>query len=224
MPLDPALPIQRSRLLGVLKTTLALLALAAFLFVGWVEWSVGHAAQARIGHSADDAGEQDVAVLLGDAASPSPLPGVFSPAPILLTARLWQLGKVRAVLVSGPRPEAVKRDLVEAGLPPEFISCDAGPTDVADVLARAKRVFGLDSVLLLAPHGPLERALYFADALGLQAGGLATQPAPVPWPARGRRFLHETWARIQAWLQVQRGRLPQPSAPPLRVPLASRLA
>ena len=203
---------------------LVLLALAALLSVSWVEWRVGHAARGRIATSADEVGDQDVALLLGPAASPTPLPGLFSPAPVQLAARLWQLGKVRAVLVSGERPEALKRELVEAGVPPEFITCDHGPADVLDAVARARQVFSLDSVLLVAPHGPLERALYVADALGLRASGLVVPGAAGPWPAEARRFVLEAVARAKTWLQVLQGRLPEPAGPTLQIPLASRLA
>lgn len=216
-----------SRRWRLTAATLLILALAGLLLTAACEWAVGHGALGRVSNAPETTPEQDVALLVtGSHTFDGSLGGLLSPAPVRSVARLWQLGKLRAVLVDGPQADRLRRELVEAGLPPEYVRSDPQARGWAQALVRAHAVYGVQDLLLVAPHGPLERGLYLAQALDLPARGLLTsEPASGPLE-RLRSFGHEALARVRLVVRVWLGRLPGSAgqAHPEPLPMAPRLA
>lgn len=141
--------------------------------------------------------------------------GVFpdgTPSPILedrlACARdLLRAGKVQDVLVSGDHEArsydetgAMRRWLLAAGVPEARIKLDHSGFRTLDTMARAARVYGVQSAVICSQRVYLGRALFLARAFGIDAVGVEAD-------ARlylGRRLavLREVVARLAAVIDV----------------------
>ncbi len=119
----------------------------------------------------------------------------------------YKAGRADKILVSGDhgRPEydevnAAKNYLLEQGIPPEDIFLDHAGFDTYDSLIRARDVFGVKTLSIVTQDFHLPRALYIADALGLDACGVSADKQE--YAGEQRRELRESLARIKAWFNV----------------------
>ncbi len=212
----------------VLTITAVLSALALGMIV-FADWRVRDASKDKIFSKAEDVPAHDVALLLGTSPKVGSHPNFFYVERIRATTRLWQLGKVRAVLISGDsstphynEPDQMKKDLIAAGVPAEFITCDYAGLRTLDSVFRASRVFGLHSVVIVSQEEHLERALYLASGSELGAVGLTAADAPKWWQVR--QHVREALARVKAVVDLAVGRQPKHLGEPDSVRLAPRLA
>lgn len=192
---------------------LAFLSLCAIaVFLGGAEWAVRHVAADRIYAAADGLPAADVALVLGTARTLGHGVANYYYAPRLDTAaELFRLGKVRGIIVSGDNsradysePDDMKADLLARGVPERFITCDYAGFSTLDSMQRITRVFGQSRVVVVSQRFHLERALFLAQADGLDAIGCAAAEAPLRWRIRVR--LREVLARGKAVLDVALGR------------------
>lgn len=121
--------------------------------------------------------------------------------------RLWKAGKLKTVIVSGDNrtryynePETMKHDLVERGIPADRIICDYAGLRTFDSVVRAKEIFGTDHLLFISQQFQNERAIYIAQANGINAIGFNAQD--VPNHQGWRTKLREIGARVKMWLDV----------------------
>jgi len=126
---------------------------------------------------------------------------------IRAAAALYHAGKVRGILVSGDNsrhsynePELMKEDLVKLGVPERYITLDFAGRRTLDSVVRAKEIFGQSAMTVVSQAFHSQRALYLADANGIDA---------VAFIARGVRGrsglrirLREVVARARAFLDV----------------------
>jgi SanA protein len=96
-------------------------------------------------------------------------------------ANLWQEGKVERILVSGDHgqwrydePTTMKRALMREGVPEDVIFTDHAGFDTNASMVRAKRIFGVDDALVVTQGFHMKRALFLADAAGLDARGVTS--------------------------------------------------
>ncbi|WP_462323133.1 SanA/YdcF family protein, partial [Halochromatium sp.] len=108
-----------------------------------------------------------VALLLGTSPSLRGRPNEFYQARIKAAAELYRCGKVRGILVSGDNatryynePVAMQKDLMAAGIPPEYITLDYAGFRTLDSMVRAKQVFGLEEVLVVSQRFHAARAIF----------------------------------------------------------------
>jgi SanA protein len=101
---------------------------------------------------------------------------------IQAAADAYKAGKVKHILVSGDNhvvnynePENMKQDLIKAGIPEAAITLDYAGFSTFETLIRAKEVFGIHTATLITQSFHLPRALYIANALGIQAIGYAAR-------------------------------------------------
>src|SRR3954452_633982 len=94
-------------------------------------------------------------------------------------AALWRAGKVKRVLVSGDHgdwaydePDTMRDALVKEGVPERDIFTDHAGFDTWATMVRAKKVFDVRSAVVVTQGFHMPRALYLAQAAGLQATGL----------------------------------------------------
>ena len=120
-----------------------------------------------------------VALVLGARVYPSGTPSPFLAARLDLAHRLYQAGKVRVVLVSGDNmaveynePDAMRGYLIDAGMPPEAVVADYAGFDTYDSCARAKRIFGVEQLVVVTQAYHLPRAVATCRALGVDATGV----------------------------------------------------
>ncbi|WP_309712145.1 ElyC/SanA/YdcF family protein [Armatimonas sp.] len=125
---------------------------------------------------------------------------------ITAAAKLYKAGKVEYLLVSGDNrtshynePVTMKRDLVAAGVPKEKITCDFAGFRTLDSLVRAKEIFGQSKLTIVSQRFHNERALFLAQASGIDAVAYDAGTGEFP---QGKTALRELLARVQAVLDV----------------------
>ncbi len=113
-------------------------------------------------------------------------------------SRLLRLQRIQHLLLSGDNrtrfynePVTMWRDLRSANVRNADMTLDYAGFSTFDSLVRAQKIFDVDRVLLITQDWHLPRALFIADALGLNAKGCAipTYPTAGTWRLRIREWL-----------------------------------
>ncbi len=120
------------------------------------------------------------------------------------SAALYEAGKVDRILVSGDHhawaydePDTMRKALLAAGIPPRVIFEDHAGFDTWASMVRAREIFGVSSAVVVTQGFHMPRALYEADAAGLDATGLTADRQS--WGAHGRQSaMREVLARVKA--------------------------
>jgi SanA protein len=121
--------------------------------------------------------------------------------------RVWKSGKLETLIVSGDNrsryynePDKMKQALIERGIPEERIVCDFAGLRTLDSVVRAKEIFGADSMLFISQRFQNERAIYLAQANGIEAFGFNARD--VETQAGWKTKIREVGARVKMWLDV----------------------
>lgn len=113
-------------------------------------------------------------------------------------SRLLRVQRVQHLLLSGDNrtrfynePVTMWRDLRAANVRDVDMTLDYAGFSTFDTLVRAHQVFGVTRTLLITQAWHLPRALFIADALGLEARGCAVPARAVAgtWRLRMREWL-----------------------------------
>lgn len=202
-----------------LLTLLVFLALAVPLLVDQsIAWSV------QVHTTADTVPKSPVGLVLGTSPTFHGRPNVFYTARIEAAADLYLAGRVRGLIVSGDNsrteynePDAMRADLIAAGVPAEFITCDYAGFRTLDSVIRAREVFGQDDIVIISQPFHAERAVFLAKRLGISASAYAAEnPRPRAWiKVRAREVL----ARCLAVTDLLRNKGPKFLGPQVPVPL-----
>jgi SanA protein len=122
-------------------------------------------------------------------------------------AEVWKAGKVETLIVSGDNrskyynePEKMKAALIEEGVPASRIVCDYAGLRTLDSVVRAKKIFGADKILVISQRFQNERAIYLAQANGIEAFGFNAED--VELQAGYKTKIREIGARVKMWLDV----------------------
>ena len=157
---------------------------------------------------------RDVALVLGTSPTFKGGPNPFYEARLDAAAELFKNGKVRGIIVSGDNstayynePRDMRNDLITRGIPSQYITCDFAGLRTLDSIQRAGCVFGQTRIVVVSQSFHLERALYIAQAEGLDAVGFVAADAPLRWWLRAR--VREILARDVAVLDRLIGREPR---------------
>jgi SanA protein len=118
--------------------------------------------------------------------------------------RLWESGKVERILVSGDHgdwaydePDTMRMALQRAGVPDEVIFEDHAGFDTWSSVVRAEEVFNVSDAVIVTQGFHMSRALYLADAAGLDATGFTSDLHP--YGSRGTSVkIREVLARVKA--------------------------
>lgn len=120
---------------------------------------------------------------------------------------VWKAGKVETLIVSGDNrskyynePQKMKDALVEEGVPASRIVCDYAGLRTLDSVVRAKEIFGLNKILVISQRFQNERAIYIAQAHGMEAYGYNAED--VELQAGSKTKIREVGARVKMWLDV----------------------
>jgi vancomycin permeability regulator SanA len=191
----------------------ALVIVALAIVLGpWV-W-VSAASRGHV-HTVGSAPEAPVALVLGAGLNPDGTPSPFLAGRLEVARQLHASEQVRVLLVSGDNrvvnydePTAMRDWLVERGVPASDVVLDFAGRDTYDSCVRAKRIFGVDRLLVVSQGYHLPRAVTTCRAVGLDADGVgdwtATRYAGV-WESGERR---EKLAAVKAVIDVVTGRDP----------------
>jgi SanA protein len=96
-------------------------------------------------------------------------------------AMLWKAGKVDRLLVSGDHgawkydePTTMRLALVRMGVPARVIFTDHAGFNTRATMERARNVFMVEDALVVTQGFHMKRALFLADAAGLEAEGVTS--------------------------------------------------
>ncbi|WP_395732694.1 vancomycin high temperature exclusion protein [Prosthecobacter sp.] len=187
---------------------IAVLAVAGLGFVfgceGWVERS----AEGRCYDAVKEVPEAPVAVVLGTSARLADgRANLFFLPRMEAAAALFKAGKVKALIVSGDNgtqgydePTDMKRVLMQMGVSAEKVVCDYAGFRTLDSVVRAKEVFGQQRMIFVSQRFHNARAIYLAQAFGIEAYGMDAKDVPVALSVK--TFLREKLACVKAVLDV----------------------
>jgi SanA protein len=123
-------------------------------------------------------------------------------------AALWHAGKVEKILVSGDHhawaydePDTMRKALVSEGVPPRDVFEDHAGFDTWATMVRARGIFGVRDAVVVTQGFHMPRALFLADAAGIQATGLTADLHQ--WGYQGRKSeVREVLSRVKAIADV----------------------
>ncbi|MFI5832466.1 vancomycin high temperature exclusion protein [Micromonospora sp. NPDC051300] len=126
-----------------------------------------------------DVPDAPVALVLGAQVEGDGTPSPFLAARLEIARQLFAAGKVEVVLVSGDHmdwdydePDAMRRWLVERGVPTEKVVLDHAGFDTYDSCARARRIFGVRRATVVTQSFHLPRAVALCRELGIETNGV----------------------------------------------------
>ncbi|MCJ7796137.1 MAG: YdcF family protein [Thermoleophilia bacterium] len=187
-------------------TTGAGLLVAIVLFVGsnlFVMWQGGRHRVAGPG----EAPNAEVAIVLGAKVWTGGTPSNMLQDRLLTAIELYRQGKVGKLLLSGDHGRAgydevnaMRTFVLDRGVPPENVFMDHAGFSTYDTMYRARDVFQVREAIVVTQGFHLDRAVYTARALGLEATGV---PADLrPYQNAGRFAARDWLARGKALLQL----------------------
>jgi vancomycin permeability regulator SanA len=183
---------------------------------GLLAGSIGfvRASAAGLIHTVESVPPAPVALVLGAMVYPSGTPSPFLAARLDLAHRLYQAGKVQVVLVSGDNmapeynePDAMRAYLISAGMPAEAVVADYAGFDTYDSCARAKRIFGVQRLVMVTQSYHLPRAVATCRSLGVDATGVGDSTLRHTWAWR-RGTVRDQLACVKTVMDLITGRDP----------------
>lgn len=115
---------------------------------------------------------------------------------------LYKQGAAPKLLMSGDHGtvsydevDAMKRYAVDAGVASEDVFMDHAGFSTYETVYRAKAIFGADKVIIVTQKYHLYRALYAAQALGIEAYGVASDYRT--YSGQAARDIREVLARVK---------------------------
>jgi SanA protein len=191
---------------AVLFGVVALMALCLWVVV-YANLTAVWSSYGRVFEKAEQVPDVKVALVFGTTDRVNGRENLYYRYRIDAAEKLWKAGKIETLIVSGDNrsryynePEKMRRSLIERGIPNERIVCDYAGLRTLDSVVRAKEVFGADPVLFISQRFHVQRAIYLADASGIEAYGFAAND--VESAAGFKTRLREVGARVKMWLDV----------------------
>ncbi|GAA1851373.1 ElyC/SanA/YdcF family protein [Asanoa iriomotensis] len=209
-----AVPRRRRRWLWIsviAAAATAVVAAAAVLGAGlWLRAGArGHV------YSLADVPSAPVVMVLGAQVYPDGTPSPFLAARLDLARQLYDAGTVRAVLVSGDHrewhydePGAMSRWLVERGVPERRIVQDHAGFDTYDSCVRAKKIFGVDRMIVVTQQFHIDRAVALCRDAGIETVGVGDETVKRFGRAWDYGAFREQLAGVKAAWDVVTGRDP----------------
>lgn len=125
---------------------------------------------------------------------------------------LFKAGKIDFIIASGgnytqtqkngcDEPRAIFDSLVSRGIPAQRIILDYDGTRTLNSIAKAKKVYGLDSLTLISQKYHNERAIYLAEKYGIHAIGYNAKPSPIR-RNRIKNTIREYFARVKMYIDL----------------------
>ena len=184
-----------------------LIAVGFFVFVWYANFSATQAGKGILYDAVNDVPHRRAGLVFGCSEKLGTRDNLYFKYRIEAAAELWKAGKVDCLIVSGDNrekyynePVAMRKALVEAGVPFRKIACDYAGLRTLDSVVRAKKIFGLDEVTLISQKFQNERAAYIAKANGIDVVGYNAQD--VEGYAARKTEDREVLARVKMWLDV----------------------
>jgi SanA protein len=199
---------------GALALVLAVAASNAYVLLS---------AQGRSTDRVSEVPPAQVAIVPGALVEPDGTMSAMLADRVRQAAALWHAGKVERILVSGDHggwdydePGTMRKALVADGVPPEDVFEDHAGFETWATMARARGIFGVRDAVVVTQGFHMPRALYLADAAGIDATGLTADLHE--WGLQGRKStVREVLSRVKALVDVT---LDTPAMAGPRIPIS----
>ncbi|WP_051366385.1 SanA/YdcF family protein [Hamadaea tsunoensis] len=197
----------------VVRVVLAALGAAVVLVAGSQIWIRAGAS----GHVYAEAGvpSRPVALVLGAQVNPDGTLSPFLEARVSAAMRLYQAGKVQAILVSGDHgewkydePGHMHAWLVAHGVPDVKVVDDYAGFDTYDSCQRAVRIFGVTGAIVLTQSYHIDRAVTLCREAGMDAVGVGDDTARAFKDQWRNASVREQGAYLKAVFDTVTGRDP----------------
>lgn len=187
--------------------TLVGLPLLAVVVVTGLRWWTDYTAK-PLTYSLDTAPSRRVAIVFGAGVWPDGRLSAVLEDRVYTAVQLYKAGRVQKLLMTGDNrfvdynePGHMRRYALSLGVPDEDIVLDYAGRRTYDSCYRARNIFGVTDAILVTQAYHLDRALFTARAMGIDAVG-------VPADRREYVYLRRYWwrevlATAVAWWQVK---------------------
>ncbi len=115
---------------------------------------------------------------------------------------LYRSGKIKYIVLSGDNrhrsynePLMMKRELLRRGIPDSVIYLDYAGLRTYDSVIRAYKIFGQQSFTIISQRFHIERALFIAHHIGINA--IAFEADEVDFPDNLPTIIRELFARVK---------------------------
>jgi SanA protein len=165
-----------------------------------------------------------VAIVPGALVEPSGEMSAMLADRVQQASALWHAGKVEKILASGDHhtwaydePDTMRKALVAAGVSPADVFEDHAGFDTWATMVRARSIFGVRDAIVVTQGFHMPRALFLADAAGIDATGLTADRHQ--WGYQGRKSeVREVLSRVKSIVDVT---LDTPAMAGPRIPISS---
>ena len=151
---------------------------------------------------AADLEDVDCIIVLGCLVKADGTPSDMLADRISVGVSLYQSGTSPKLLMSGDHGQkeydevnTMKSCAIASGVPSEDIFMDHAGFSTYESIYRAKEIFGADKIVIVTQQYHLHRALYVAEALGIEAYGVSADLRS--YAGQTKRDLREVLARIK---------------------------
>ncbi len=173
---------------------------AVFGINGWVKYRVSDRILTE--SQASELQNVDCIVVLGCQVRSDGTPSHMLEDRLKRGVALYQGGAAPKLLMSGDHGadsydevDAMKRFAVEADVPSQDVFMDHAGFSTYETVYRAKEIFEADKILIVTQQYHLYRALYIAEALGVEAYGVAADYRQ--YSGQTARDIREVLARVK---------------------------
>ena len=140
--------------------------------------------------------------------------------------KLYEAGKVRSFLLSGDNsrkdydePEDMKNMLIERGVPDSIINLDYAGFRTFDSVVRADKVFGQQRFIIVSQPFHVERAVYIARRMGLDAYGFNAKDVSRKYGFKTQ--VREKFARVKVFVDLLFNEQPKFLGDPIEISVDS---
>ena len=133
---------------------------------------------------------------------------------IIAAEELFKSGKIQNILISGDNsrkdynePQDMKDELIKRGIPEEKIYLDYAGFRTFDSVYRINAIFGQNSFTIISQKFHNQRAIYIANALGLNAVGYNAKD--VDTYSGSKTKLREKLARVKVFIDLLTNKKPK---------------
>ncbi|MCA8941025.1 MAG: YdcF family protein [Planctomycetes bacterium] len=149
------------------------------------------------------------AIVLGASVRPDGSPSPMLEDRLVTAARLYELGRVEEVLVSGDgggdgydEVSVMRAELESLGVPAEHIRCDHLGFRTITTMIRAHDAFAVRDALVVTNPFHLHRSVFLARRFGIDAHGVAARGHRYSGGTLARHHAREVLARLFSWFEV----------------------
>lgn len=166
----------------IIITMSVLLALAVLIgiYAICIDFYIKHDGNDRIYTAENAAGTYDCIIVLGCGVKDDGRPSDMLYDRIITGVEAYKMGLSSRIIMSGDHGKAdydevgvMKKYAIDLGVPESAIFCDHAGFSTYESIVRAKKIFSVESALIVTQKYHLYRALYDAKRFGIKADGMS---------------------------------------------------